>query len=105
MYSTHLYMDTLDDIVNKYNKAYQRTINMKSVDVRPSIYIDFNKENNKEGPKFKPGEKIFLQNAIFKIGLKKFLLLEKLKILCHGHMLLAILTEKKLLERFTKENC
>ena len=27
-----------------------------------------------------------------------------LKILCHGHMLLVILTEKKLLERFVKTN-
>ena len=26
---------------------------MKPVDVKPSIYFDFNKENNKEGPKFK----------------------------------------------------
>ena len=30
---------------------------MKPVDVKSSIYIDFNKENNKEGPKFKVGEK------------------------------------------------
>ena len=27
-----------------------------------------------------------------------------LKILCHGHMLLVILTEKKLLENFVKKN-
>ena len=26
---------------------------MKPVDVKPRIYIDFNKENNKESPKFK----------------------------------------------------
>ena len=25
----------------------------KPVDVKPSIYFDLNKENNKEGPKFK----------------------------------------------------
>ena len=29
---------------------------MKPVDVNPSIYIDFNKENNKEIPKFKIGD-------------------------------------------------
>ena len=28
-------------------------LKIKSVDVNPSIYIDFNKENVKEGPKFK----------------------------------------------------
>ena len=29
---------------------------MKPVDVKSSIYIVFNKENNKEGPKFKFGD-------------------------------------------------
>ena len=29
---------------------------MKSVDVNPSMYISFNKENNKEEPKFKVGD-------------------------------------------------
>ena len=38
------------------------------------------------------------------IGLKKFLSLKKLKILCHGHVLLMVLTEKKFLKRFTKTN-
>ena len=49
--------------------------------------------------------KILLQKAMFQIVSKRFLLSKKLKILCHGHMLLVILTEKKLLERFTKKNC
>ena len=31
---------------------------MKPVDVKPSIYIEFNKENNNEGPKFKVGKSI-----------------------------------------------
>ena len=49
--------------------------------------------------------KTFLQKAMFQIGvLKKFLLLQKLKKLCYGDMLLVILTENKLLERFTKNN-
>ena len=29
---------------------------MNYVDVKPGISIDFNKENNKEGPKFKVGD-------------------------------------------------
>ena len=48
--------------------------------------------------------KRFLQKAIFQIDLKKFLLLQKLKILFHGHMLLVILKVKQLLERFAKKN-
>ena len=63
-------------------------------------------------PKFKIGDiviisKTFLQKAVFQIDLKKFLLLQKLitKILFRWHILLLILKVKKLLERFTKNNC
>ena len=49
--------------------------------------------------------KIFLQKVMFQIGVKKFLVSQKFKILRHGHMLLVILMEKKLLERFMKKNC
>ena len=45
-------IDKLDVIVNKYNNTY-RTIKMKPFDVKASIYIGFNKEINKNGPKFK----------------------------------------------------
>ena len=48
--------------------------------------------------------KIFLQKVTSDIGLKNFLWLKKLKILCRGYMLLVILTEKKLLQFFTKKN-
>ena len=47
-----MYIDKLDDIVYKYNNTYHRSIRMKPIDVNSSTYIDFNKENNKEGPIF-----------------------------------------------------
>ena len=47
------YIYKLDDIVYVYNNAYHRTIKMKHVTVKSRIYIDFNKENNKEGSKLK----------------------------------------------------
>ena len=47
------YMYKLDDIVYVYNNAYQRTIKMKHINVKSRTYIDFNKEYNKEGSKFK----------------------------------------------------
>ena len=31
---------------------------MKPLDVMPSMYINFNKENNKEGPKFEVGDHV-----------------------------------------------
>ena len=51
--SKNSHIDILGEIVNKYNNKYHRKIKMKSSDVKSSIYISFNKENNKEGPKFK----------------------------------------------------
>ena len=54
--SINVYIDKSDWIVNKYNKIYHGTIKMKSVDVNPNMYINFNKENNKGGSKFKVGD-------------------------------------------------
>ena len=48
--------------------------------------------------------KTFLLKDIHQIGLKKFLLLVKLKIQFHGHMLLMISMVKKLLDHFMKKN-
>ena len=51
--SNIVYMDRLHDIVNKCNNTCHKKIKMKPVDVNPSMYVDFRKENNKEDPKFK----------------------------------------------------
>ena len=46
--SKNVYIDQLDDIVNKYNNTYS-TIKMKPVDVKLNTYIDSSKEiNNKD---------------------------------------------------------
>ena len=54
--SKNVYINKLDDIVNKYNNTYHRTIKMKPVDVKLSTYIDTSKEINYEDPKFKIGD-------------------------------------------------
>ena len=38
----NVYVEKLDDIVNKYSNAHYSTIKMKPVDVKSSTYIDFN---------------------------------------------------------------
>ena len=38
--SKKVYIDKLDDIVNKYNNTYHSTIKMKHFDVKPNTYID-----------------------------------------------------------------
>ena len=106
----NVYIDKLDDIVNKYNNTYHRTIKMKPEDVKSSINIDSSKDINYKDPKFKTGDIVRISKykkkfpkTLFQIGLKKCL--KKLKTLFRGHMLLVILKAKKMLEHFTKKNC
>ena len=103
----NVYIDKLDDTVNKCSNAYHSAIKMKLVDVKSRTYNDSNKEINDKGPNLKLGIlleyqdiKIFLEKVTLPTGLKKFLWLKKFKILCHGHILSMILMEKKLLEHF-----
>ena len=51
-----MYIDKLDDIVNKYDNIYHSTIKTKHVDVKPSLYIDSSKEINDENPKSRIGD-------------------------------------------------
>ena len=52
-----MYIDKLDDIVTKYNNIYHSKT-LKPVDVKSSTYIEFDKKNNKESPKFKVGDNV-----------------------------------------------
>ena len=51
--SKNVYIDKLDNIVNKYNNVNHNTIKIKLVDLKSSKYIDYNEENNKEDLKAK----------------------------------------------------
>ena len=114
--SRNVYIDKVEDIVNKYNNTYSTIIKMKRVDVKPNdvknIYINCSEGLYDNDPKSKIGDvlqyqntKTFLPKAVFQIGLEKFLSLQNLKTLCRPHILLVILTKNKFLERFTKKNC
>ena len=52
----NVYIDKLDDIVNKYNNTYHSTIKMKPVGVKSRAYINSSNEVNDEVPKFKIGD-------------------------------------------------
>ena len=78
--SKNVYIDKLADIVNKYNNTYHSTIKMKPVDVESNKYIDSSKKIIIKIVNIKlvillvyQNIKIFLQKALFQIGLKKFL--------------------------------
>ena len=51
--SKNMRVNKLNDIVKKCNNTYHGTIKMRPVDVKSSTYIDLNKNNSREDPKFK----------------------------------------------------
>ena len=70
----------INQISNKYNNTYHGTIKMKSVDVKSSTYIDFDKENDKKDPKFEVGDHVRISkyknifpNCYTSIGVKTLL--------------------------------
>ena len=61
--SKNVYLDVLDDIVNKYNNNIHRTIKMKPIEVTDDYYakynrIAFNENSDKKDPKFKVGDNV-----------------------------------------------
>ena len=54
--SKNVYIDKLDDKVDKYNNTKHRTIKMKPIDVKDNTYTDSGKEVNDNYPKFKVGD-------------------------------------------------
>ena len=54
----NVYIDKLDDIVNKQNNTCHSAIKMKPGDVKPSTYADSSKEINNKCLKFKIGDNI-----------------------------------------------
>ena len=56
--SKNVYVDVLDDIVNRYNNTVHKTIKMKPIDVTNDSYAKCNEDFNKKGPKFKVGDHV-----------------------------------------------
>ena len=51
--SKNVYFDVLNNIVDKYNNTYHKTIKMKPIDVKSGSFVEYNEESNKKDPKFK----------------------------------------------------
>ena len=60
-----MFIDELDDIVNKYDNTYHSTIKMKPANVNSSTYIDLKVENNNKDSKFKIGDHFYLNIETF----------------------------------------
>ena len=57
-----MYINKLDEIVDKYNDAHYRKIKMIPVDVKSGTHVDFDVENNDKDPKFKCGDNATISN-------------------------------------------
>ena len=67
--SINVYINKLDNIVNKCNNIYHSAIKMKPVDVKSNTYIDTSKEIHSNVPKFKIGDtSVSKYNNIFAKG-------------------------------------
>ena len=46
--SKNVYIDLLNDIVNRYNNIVHKTIKIKPVDVTNDSYVEYNEDSNKK---------------------------------------------------------
>ena len=53
-----MYFDVLDNIVDKYNNTYHKTIKMKPVDVKSNSFVEYNEDSNQQDPKFKVNDHV-----------------------------------------------
>ena len=60
-----MFIDQLDERVNKCNNAYHRAMKMKPIDANQSNYNDFNKESDKKRHKFKSGDYVRIPKKKF----------------------------------------
>ena len=92
--SKNLFIDKVDNIVNKYNNTYHSAIKMKSVDVKSSTYINSSQKINDKNSKCKIDD-------IVRISKWKNIFEKDYVPNCPGE----VLKVKILLESFTKKNC
>ena len=76
--SKNVYIDKLDDMVNKCKNTYEKIIKLKPNDVKTGTYIDFEVEHNDKDSKNKdsgvwwPFEDIKIQNNFWRRLNSKF---------------------------------
>ena len=68
--SKNVYFNVLDDIVDKYNNTFQKTIKMKLIDVTSDSYAEYNDDSNETRLEFKVADQL---KDIRKTGQKKVL--------------------------------
>ena len=58
LFQKNVYFNILDDIIDKHNNAYHKTIKMKAIDIKSDSFAEYNEESNEKDPKFKAGDHV-----------------------------------------------
>ena len=110
--SKNVYVDKLDDIVDKYNNTYHTTIKMKPIDVEDNTYINTDKETNDKDSKFKVGDhvKISKYKNIFAKGYtpncsEEVFVIKKVKNIVPWTYVINDLNSEEIMGTFMKKNC
>ena len=100
----NVYIDQLDEVVDKYNKTY-RTIKVKLTDDKLGSYIEYGVEHKDKDPKFKVGDHVIISKNknIFAKGYTPNCSEEGFVIPHHGHTLSVMIMLNRLLETFMKK--
>ena len=110
--SKNVYFNVLDNIVDKYNNTYHKTIKMKPIDVEDDSFAEYNEESNEKDPKFKVGDHVRISK--FKhIFAKRYtpnwideiLIVKKIKNAVSWTYIISDLNGEELLAVFMKKNC
>ena len=110
--SKNVHVDKLDDILNKYNNTYHRTMKMEPIDVKSSTYIDFGTENNDKYPKFKGGDHVGISKYqnIFSKGngpnrREEVFVIKNVKNTVPWTYVVSDINSEKIVGMFYKKNC
>ena len=110
--SKNVYIDVLNDIVNKYNNTVHRTIKIKPTDVTNDSYVKYNEDSNKKGPKFKVNDHVRISKYknIFAKGYvpnwsEEVFIVNEIKNTVPWPYTISDLNGEPLLEYFMKKNC
>ena len=106
-----MYINRLDDIVNEHNSTYHSKIKVETVDVKSSTYIDFNKENNDEDPKFEVSvqvriskyKNIFMKGYTPNWSEEVFFVIEKVKYSVPRRYVINVLNCEEIVGTFQKK--
>ena len=105
----NVYFNVLGYIIDKYNN---KTIKMKSIDVKNDFFAEYNEESNEKDPRFRVGDHVRISKYknIFAKGYapnwsEEIFVVEKIKNTVPWTYIISDLNGEEIVEVFMKKNC